>query len=144
MARALSQRPGLEGGDELALVDQAVLKREQSEEQVAVGGEAAMGRVSREPGTVVARSAPAPGACGRAAVDRLDYLMAVWPMQPRVRRSPIGSAGPAVPLRPRAYFPCRNRAAERSGAFPRQRPRPSRPTASRVRASVRRHRSNLG
>src|SRR5262249_33289030 len=29
--------PGLEGGDELALVDQAVLEREQAEEQVAVG-----------------------------------------------------------------------------------------------------------
>ena len=30
--------PGLEGGDELALVDQAVLKREQSEEEMAVRG----------------------------------------------------------------------------------------------------------
>ena len=30
--------PGLEGGDELALVDQAVLQGEQAEEQVAVGG----------------------------------------------------------------------------------------------------------
>src|SRR5262249_31490638 len=30
--------PGLEGGDELALVDQAVLEGEQSEEQVAFGG----------------------------------------------------------------------------------------------------------
>jgi hypothetical protein len=29
--------PGLEGGDELALVDQAVLERQQAEEQVAVG-----------------------------------------------------------------------------------------------------------
>ena len=30
--------PGLEGGDELALVNQAVLQREQSEEEMAVGG----------------------------------------------------------------------------------------------------------
>ena len=30
--------PGLKGEHELALVDQAVLKREQSEEEVAVGG----------------------------------------------------------------------------------------------------------
>ena len=29
--------PGLEGGDELALVDQAVLQREQAEEEIAVG-----------------------------------------------------------------------------------------------------------
>ena len=29
--------PGLEGGDELGLVDQAVLQREQAEEEVAVG-----------------------------------------------------------------------------------------------------------
>jgi hypothetical protein len=33
--------PGLEGGDELDLVDQAVLQREPSEEQVALGGDRA-------------------------------------------------------------------------------------------------------
>ena len=37
-APGLVAGPGLEGGDELALVDQAVLKREQSEEEMAVGG----------------------------------------------------------------------------------------------------------
>ena len=37
-ALGLVERPGLEGGDELALVDDAVLKCEQSEEQMAVGG----------------------------------------------------------------------------------------------------------
>ena len=37
-APGLVEGPGLEGGDELALVDQAVLKREQSEEEMAVGG----------------------------------------------------------------------------------------------------------
>jgi hypothetical protein len=30
--------PGLEGGDELDLIDQAVLQREQPEEEMAVGG----------------------------------------------------------------------------------------------------------
>jgi hypothetical protein len=34
----LGAGPGLEGGDELALVDQAVLKVDQAEEQVAVSG----------------------------------------------------------------------------------------------------------
>ena len=33
--------PGLEGGDELGLVDQAVLQGEQAEEEVAVGGHGA-------------------------------------------------------------------------------------------------------
>ena len=37
-ALGLVERPGLEGGDELALVDEAVLKREQSEQEMAVGG----------------------------------------------------------------------------------------------------------
>jgi hypothetical protein len=49
---------------------------------------------------------------------QLDYLMPVRSMQPGVRRSPIGSAGPVPPLCPRAYFACRNRAAERAkGTF---------------------------
>ena len=34
---ALVATPGPEGGDELGLIDQAVLEREQSEEEVAVG-----------------------------------------------------------------------------------------------------------
>src|SRR2546425_375886 len=34
---ALVAGPGLEGGDELDLIDQAVLQREQSEEEVTVG-----------------------------------------------------------------------------------------------------------
>ncbi len=37
-ALRLVQRPGLEGGHELALVDDAVLQSEQSEEEMAVGG----------------------------------------------------------------------------------------------------------
>ena len=39
----LVERPGLEGGDELGLVDQAVLEGEQTEEQVAVGGDGGHG-----------------------------------------------------------------------------------------------------
>ena len=34
----LSSDPGLEGGHELSLVDDAVLKRQQSEEQIAISG----------------------------------------------------------------------------------------------------------
>jgi hypothetical protein len=37
------ERPGLEGGHELDLVDQSVLQREQAEEQVTVGGDGAHG-----------------------------------------------------------------------------------------------------
>ena len=37
-ALRLVERPGLEGGQELALVDKPILKREQSEEKMAVGG----------------------------------------------------------------------------------------------------------
>ena len=37
-APGLVERPGLEGGHELALVDEPVLEREQSEEEMAVGG----------------------------------------------------------------------------------------------------------
>ena len=44
----LVEGPGLEGGDELALVDQAVLQRQQAEEQVAVGGDGGHGAGLRE------------------------------------------------------------------------------------------------
>jgi hypothetical protein len=37
-ALGLAERPGLEGREELALVDQAVLKREHSEKEMAVSG----------------------------------------------------------------------------------------------------------
>ena len=37
-ALGLIARPGLEGGDKLDLVDQGVLKREQSQEEMAFGG----------------------------------------------------------------------------------------------------------
>ena len=62
----LVERPGLEGGDELDLVDQPVLECKQSEQQVAVGGDAAMGmlRAARPPPTRPA-TAPAPGRGGR-------------------------------------------------------------------------------
>ena len=51
--------PGLEGGDELALVDQAVLEGEQAEEEVAVGG----GGHGRAP--IRGRSGEAPSIGGR-------------------------------------------------------------------------------
>ena len=40
---ALVAGPGLEGGDELPLVDHAVLECEQTEEQVAIGGDGGHG-----------------------------------------------------------------------------------------------------
>ena len=82
--------PGLEGGDELALVDQAVLQGEQAEEQVAVGGDGGHGAGLPEGrhGRWASRP-PTPGACGRGAPDRLDYLMPDRPMQPRRGRSDL-------------------------------------------------------
>ena len=59
-APGLVARPGLEGGDELALVDQPVLKREQSEEEMAVGG----GGHGMAP-IVVGRSGEGPSLGGR-------------------------------------------------------------------------------
>ena len=45
--RDLSRVQALEGGDELGLVDQAVLQREQAEEEVAVGVRPVMAVSSR-------------------------------------------------------------------------------------------------
>ena len=62
----LVERPGLEGGDELALVDQAVLQGQQAEEQVAVGGEGGHGEApGREPPPTRPAAAPEPGGGGR-------------------------------------------------------------------------------
>jgi hypothetical protein len=77
------------------------------------------------------RRPPAPRACGRGAVYRLDYLMIGQPMQPRVRRSDR----PAPRLRPRAGAPsCVGTAPpnKRAGPLLRRCPRPSRQIASRV------------
>ena len=59
--------PGLEGGDELALVDQAVLQGEQAEEEVAVGGDGGHGTGLRERRRGRGRRPPTSGASGRAA-----------------------------------------------------------------------------
>ena len=50
MRPGLVAGPGLEGGDELALVDQPVLQREQAEEQVAVGDDGGHGTVLQNVG----------------------------------------------------------------------------------------------
>ena len=74
--RALSQRPGLEGGDELALVDQAVLQGEQAEEEVAVGGDGGHGAGLREGRRWRWASGPrrrGPAARPRAGSGRLSY-----------------------------------------------------------------------
>ena len=57
--------PGLEGGDELGLVDQAVLKGQQAEEQVAVGVDG-HGTVSRGGG----RLGEGPGLGGGPGIER--------------------------------------------------------------------------
>ena len=66
--------PGLEGGDELVLVDQAVLQGEQAEEQVAVGGDGGHG--ASLPGGRHGRCAvgprrrgPRPGRAGSAGLS---------------------------------------------------------------------------
>ncbi len=53
-ALRLVERPGLEGGQELALVDETILKSEQSEEKMAVGG----GGHGEVPGVDVAARIP--------------------------------------------------------------------------------------
>ena len=58
----LVERPGLEGGHELDLVDQPVLECEQSEQQVAVGGDAGHGDA---PGCEAASDPAGHGAGGR-------------------------------------------------------------------------------
>ena len=69
-APGLVAGPGLEGGDELALVDQAVLKREQSEEEMAVCG-GSHGMAPNSGGRCV--QAPASGAGPRIRSHRADY-----------------------------------------------------------------------
>ncbi len=53
--------PGLEGGDELALVDQADLKRQQAEQEVAFGGHGV-------PPVTWSRSGPPPPGVGRSPI----------------------------------------------------------------------------
>ena len=87
----LSQGPGLEGGHELALVDQARLKREQSEEEMAVGG-GGHGEAPRHdviPGTTDhGHGAPV----ARGASRRGYYRMHVRAVHPR--RSALVTPGP--------------------------------------------------
>ena len=81
-APGLVAGPGLEGGDELALVDQAVLKREQSEEEMAVGG----GSHGVAP-IVVGRAGAGPGLRGRprdqVASGRLSQVRHAFASVPR-------------------------------------------------------------
>jgi hypothetical protein len=53
--------PGLEGGDELALVDQADLQRQQAEEEVAIGGDGGHGAVLPEARRAVGVRPQTPG-----------------------------------------------------------------------------------
>ena len=67
-APGLVERPGLEGGHELALVDEPVLKREQSEEEMAVGG----GGHGKAPGQGVVPGKPDHGNGARSRGERRD------------------------------------------------------------------------
>ena len=87
--------PGGKGGDKGALVDQAVLKREQSEEEMAVGG--------GSPGVapiVVGRSvqAPASGAGPGIESRRSGYRKSVLFLHPCRRASSDGRDRPGVGL----------------------------------------------
>jgi len=72
--------PGPEGGDELVLVDQAILQGEQSEEQVAVGTGAVNGSILAviASGVVVAIArGRSPRGDGRPVAIRIDRVI-VW------------------------------------------------------------------
>ena len=101
-ALGLVAGPGLEGGDELALVDQAVLKREQSEEEMAVGG----GSHGVAP-IVVGRSGKGPSLRGRprdhVASGRLSQVRhAFASVPPSGVRRPRSCRGRCVILGPGA------------------------------------------
>ncbi len=88
--------PGLEGGDELPLVDEAVLECEQTEEQVALGGDGGHVASSRGFGAVVRPSRPeAPaGGTGSAGFYHAGSAL-VYPPRPIGRprdRRPCGFA----------------------------------------------------
>ncbi len=91
--------PGLESGDELALVDQADLEGEQAEEQVAVGS--AGGHGAGLPEGRHGRWAFGPRRWGPpvgAPPDRLDYLTTERPMQPAAAdRTSRAFDGPVTP-----------------------------------------------
>src|SRR5262249_20574308 len=94
----LVQGPGLEGSHELGLVDQAVLKREQSEEQMAVGGDGGHGR-ARGGEAAPDPAGPRAGARARGGVALVALShKAPWRLYPPGRfRSP--RAGRAFPRR---------------------------------------------
>jgi hypothetical protein len=81
---SLVERPGLEGGDEPALVDQAVLQRQQAEEQVPFGGGGGHGASLRE-GRRWRRSSGLRRRRPASGMRRIgcDYPMTDRAMQPR-------------------------------------------------------------
>ena len=84
------ERPGLEGGDELDLVDQPVLQRQQAEEQVAVRGRVVHASSLRESRAVARLVVPASGC----------------PRRPRPHDDPARLSHPEVGCR---NSPCRAR-----------------------------------
>ena len=66
----LVERPGLEGGDELSLVDQPILEGNQAEEQVFLGGDGAQGYVLRKSKGATGNGTL--GLCQQSSVDRVQ------------------------------------------------------------------------
>src|SRR5262245_25360805 len=90
----LVERPRLEGGHELALVDQAVLQREQAEEQVAVSGDGGHGETpGREAAPDPAGHRGGARARGGVAWVALSHE-APWRLYPRTDSDRSGRSAP--------------------------------------------------
>src|SRR6516165_4211450 len=66
------ERPRLESSHELDLVDQPVLERQKTEEQIAIGSDGGHGAASLWAGKGYGGSVPGAGDCGRGT-DRVNY-----------------------------------------------------------------------
>ncbi len=78
-APGLLERPGLEGGHKLALVDDPVLQREQSEEEMAIGGDH-----GEAPGQRVVPGKPDHGNAARSRGERRDGSIIAGTNGPRI------------------------------------------------------------
>ena len=88
--------PGLEGGDELGLVDQAVLQGEQAEEQVAVGGHGGVSWISRGGPKMLAQRCCMPPQGHNS--PRSDYRKLDRPTLPNLRRAGLAGVQPVYEL----------------------------------------------
>ncbi len=100
-APGLVAGPCLEGGHELALVDQAVLEREQSEEEMAVGG-GSHGTAPNSGGR--SGAGPSLGAGPGITSHRADYCNSAMPLHPC---RGVSSDSVSVDPRARDWIPTR-------------------------------------